>query len=278
MKPDVLSLADRVAVVTGGGSGLGRGIAKVLSDYGARVAIWERDSSTAQSTGEAIGALACAVDVRDEAQVDLALTSTIDELGVPTILINNAGGTFWSEILDTSVKGWDTVIRTNLTQVLICTARVTRRMIADRLTGNVVNITSIEGVRAAPGYAAYAAAKAGVINFTKTAALELAPYNIRVNGIAPDATLTEALTRMASPEFADQAAKMVPLGRLGRIDEIASATMFLVSDMSSYITGQTLHVDGGTSAAAGWHHGSNGQYVLGTVSSHQVPREGRGNP
>jgi 3-oxoacyl-[acyl-carrier protein] reductase len=260
---DVLSLHGRTAVVTGGGAGIGRGIARALAEFGAKVVIWERNQSLAESAAAEFDGFAYAIDVRDERQVDTAVAQTVDRFGVPTILVNNAGGTFHSNILDTSVKGWETVIRTNLTQVLLCTQRVTRQMIADKVSGSVINISSIEGVRAAPGYAAYAAAKAGVINFTKTAALELAQYQIRVNGIAPDATLTEALSRMAPPGFLDQAAQMVPLGRVGHVDEMAGAALFLASDLSSYITGQTLHVDGGTAAAGGWYHHPDGRYVLG---------------
>ena len=119
--------------------------------------------------------------------------------------------------------------------------------------------------RAAPGYAAYAAAKAGVINYTKTAALELAPHHIRVNALAPDLTLTEGLLR-AVPDGActDADAPMIPMGRPGHVDEMAGAAVFLASDMSSYITGQTIHVDGGTQAASGWYHNpQTGDYQLG---------------
>jgi NAD(P)-dependent dehydrogenase (short-subunit alcohol dehydrogenase family) len=270
VRHDVLSLSGRVAVVTGAGAGLGRAIATAFAEFGARVAIWERDAQTAESAAAATGGLSCAIDVREAAQVEEALRQTVQQLGVPTVLVNNAGGTFWSEFLDTSANGWDAVIRANLTQVLVCTQRVARSMVAADLSGSIINITSIEGVRAAPGYAAYAAAKAGVINFTKTAALELAPHRIRVNAIAPDATLTEALTQMAPTGFIENAASMVPLGRLGDPDEIAGAALFLATDLSSYITGQTLHVDGGTQAAAGWYH-ADGHYVLGPMSSSTTP-------
>ncbi len=115
----------------------------------------------------------------------------------------------------------------------------------------------------AAGFAAYAAAKAGVVKFTKTAALELAPYGIRVNGSAPDFTLTDSLARMA-PAGEENAKLMVPLGRAGHVDEIAGAAVFLASRLSSYITGQSLHVDGGTAAAGGWyHHPDGGHYVPG---------------
>jgi NAD(P)-dependent dehydrogenase (short-subunit alcohol dehydrogenase family) len=148
--------------------------------------------------------------------------------------------------------------------VLLCTQRVARLMVDAHSGGSIINVTSIEGVRAAPGYAAYAAAKAGVINFTKTAALEFATEGIRVNALAPDITLTEGMMEVA-PEGAERAfALTVPMGRAGHVDEMAAAAVFLASDMSSYITGQTIHVDGGTHAAGGWYHRpDSGQYVLG---------------
>ena len=130
--------------------------------------------------------------------------------------------------------------------------------------GSITNVTSIEGVRAAPGYAAYAAAKAGVINYTKTAALELAPHRIRVNALAPDITITEGMLSVALPGAETHFRHTVPMGRAGHVDEMAGAAVFLASDLASYITGQTIHVDGGTHAAGGWyHHPETGAYSLG---------------
>jgi 3-oxoacyl-[acyl-carrier protein] reductase len=258
------SLAGRVAVVTGAGSGIGRGIANGLAAFGARVAVWERDPATGAAAAVEVGGLACTVDVREEAQVDAALTHTIDELGVPTILVNNAGGAFHSPLLETKPKGWDALIRSNLTHLLLCTQRVARAMVAEGVGGSVVNVTSIEGTRGAPGFAAYAAAKAGVINLTQTAALELAEHRIRVNCLAPDITLTEGLSEIAGMVGTPHFERIVPMGRPGHVDEMAGAAVFLASELSSYVTGQTLHVDGGTDAARGWyHHPGDGHYVLG---------------
>jgi 3-oxoacyl-[acyl-carrier protein] reductase len=261
---DAALLTDRVAVVTGGGSGIGRGIANGFAAYGARVAVWERDVDTCAAAADEVGGLACTTDVRDADQVDAALERTIGELGTPTILVNNAGGVFWSSILDTSGNGWDALIRSNLTHLLLCTQRVARAMVAAGVGGSIVNITSIEGTRAAPGYAAYAAAKAGVINLTKTAALELAPHGIRVNVLAPDVTWTEGMASVAQGDVAEGFDKMIPMGRVGHVDEMAGAAVFLASDLSSYVTGALLHVDGGTAAGGGWyHHPDDGRYVLG---------------
>jgi NAD(P)-dependent dehydrogenase (short-subunit alcohol dehydrogenase family) len=190
INPSSILLTDRVAVVTGGGSGIGRGIARGLVAFGAAVAIWERNADTAAAAAEEIGGLGLVTDVRESSEVDLALKQTERELGPVSILVNNAGGVFSSPILETSENGWDALYRSNLRHVILCTQRVARSMVAGARGGSIMNVTSIEGVRAAPGYAAYAAAKAGVINFTKTAALEFAPYGIRVNALAPDITLT----------------------------------------------------------------------------------------
>ncbi|MDH6243794.1 3-oxoacyl-[acyl-carrier protein] reductase [Mycobacterium sp. OTB74] len=263
--PSYILLTDRVAVVTGGGTGIGRGIAEGLTAFGAKVAIWERDADSCAAAAEAGDALGITVDVRDSAAVDDAMTRTIAKLGVPTILVNNAGGTFSSPLLETTENGWDTLYRTNLKQVLLCTQRAARAMVAHRVPGSVINITSIEGTRAAPGYAAYAAAKAGVINYTKTAALELAPHGIRVNALAPDFTMTEGLARLADAGgMLASKDDMIPLSRAGHVDEMAAAAIFLASSMAAYITGQTIHVDGGTAAAGGWYHRpGSGEYVLG---------------
>ena len=184
-----------------------------------------------------------------------------------SILVNNAGGVFWKPLLESTENGWDALYRANLKHVILCTHRVANAMVEAGTTGSIINVTSIEGVRAAPGYAAYAAAKAGVISFTKTAALELAPHRIRVNALAPDLTLTAGLEAVAPPGASEHFAGMVPMGRTGHVDEMAGAAVFLASGLSSYVTGQTIHVDGGTEAAGGWYpHPDTGRYILGPQS------------
>lgn len=264
ISPDQFLLTDRVAVVTGGGSGIGKGIAAGLAAFGAKVAIWERNAEPCAAAAEAIGGLGITTDVRDSEQVDAALTRTVAELGPVDILVNNAGGVFASPLLETSENGWDALYRSNLRHVLLCTQRVARIMVDQHIEGSIINVTSIEGVRAAPYYAAYAAAKAGVVNYTQTAALELAPHGIRVNALAPDFTMTEGIEALMTADGLASGSAMVPLGRAGHVDEMAGAAVFLASPLGSYITGQTIHVDGGTHAAGGWYpHPATGKYVLG---------------
>lgn len=262
ISPSDIQLSGRVVVVTGGGAGIGRGIAAGLAAFGASVAIWERDTESCVAAAESIGALGIVADVRDSGQVDAALQRTTGELGPVTILVNNVGGTFRSPLLETSENGWDALYKANLRHVLLCTQRMARLLVAAGLPGSVINLTSIEGVRSAPGYAAYAAAKAGVINYTKTAAFELAPHGIRVNALAPDITITEGLANLGG--LSSDIGQAIPMGRPGTVDEVASAAVFLASGMASYITGQTIHIDGGTHAAGGWyHHPQTGEPTLG---------------
>jgi len=237
--PTRILLTGRVAVVTGGGSGIGRGIAAGMTAFGASVAIWERNPDTCAQVAESIGALGITTDVRDSAQVDAALERTTAELGPVTVLVNNAGGVFKSPLLETSENGWDALYRANLRHVLLCTQRVARRLVTAVLPGSI-------------------------INYTKTAALELAPHAIRVNAIAPDITLTEGLEQLSGGDAMAGIGNVVPMGRPGHVDEIAGTAVFLASDMASYLTGQTIHVDGGTDAASGWcHDPQTGEYRLG---------------
>lgn len=264
LDPSAALLTDQVAVVTGGGSGIGRGIAQAFAAFGARVAIWEQDEATCAAAAAEVNGLGIVTDVRGSAPVDAALAQTVASLGQPTILVNNAGGVFLKPFLDSTENGWDALHRANLKHVLLCTHRVARSMVDVGAPGSIINITSIEGTRAAPGYAAYAAAKAGVISFTKSVAVELAPHGIRVNALAPDFTLTDGLAAVAPPESVEHATGMVPMGRVGHVDEMGGAAVFLASAMSGYITGQTIHVDGGTHAAGGWYqHPDSGDWVLG---------------
>jgi len=251
-------LTGRTAIVTGAGAGIGKGIAFGLAAFGARVVVLERVAETARRTAEEIAAaggeaLALPTDVRDRAAVAEAVETTVRRLGGVDVLVNNVGGTFRASFLDIEEKGWDAIIAMNLKTVFHGTRLVAPHMIAQGRGGSILNVVSSEGVRAAPGYAPYAACKAAVISFTKTMALELAPHGIRMNALAPDICTTEGLDAMLTPAEKDRHRHMVPLGRAGVPEDMAGAAVFLASDLASYVTGVTLHVDGGTNAAAGWH-------------------------
>ena len=262
-------LTDKVAVVTGGGAGIGRGIADGFAAFGAKVAVFERDPERAERAASEIAetgadSFACTVDVRDGDAVADAVARTAKRLGDIDVLVNNAGGVFAAPFLETTEKGWDALHRANLKHIYHCSQHVGRRMVEQGRGGSIINVVSIEGVRAAPLYATYAAAKAGAINFTKTLALELAPHGIRVNAVAPDICRTEGLEALMGEERLAHASLNVPLGRLGEPSDLAGVAVFLASDLAQYLTGETLHVDGGTHASAGWYHDpDDGRYVYG---------------
>ena len=269
MTPDDVQLAGRTAIVTGAGAGIGQAVAETLARFGARVAILEIDPDAAARSADAIRAaggeaLALPTDVRDAAAVERAVDETATRLGDIDVLVNNAGGTFAAPFLDSVEKGWDALHRANLKSVYHCTQAVARRMVAARRGGSIVTVVSIEGVRAAPGYAPYAAAKAGAISFTQTMAVELGPHGIRVNAIAPDVCLTEGLRALVPEGERERFAWTIPLGRAAEPDDVAGAVLFLASDLARYVTGVTLHVDGGTHAAGGWYRDpASGDWILG---------------
>jgi NAD(P)-dependent dehydrogenase (short-subunit alcohol dehydrogenase family) len=262
-------LTGRAAVVTGAGAGIGKGIALGFAAFGARVAVLELVEETAGRTAAEIvaaggEALALPTDARDPEAVERAVAAAAAHFGGVDVLVNNVGGTFRAPFLEIAEKGWDALIRANLKTVFHGTRAVAPRMIAGGRGGSIINVVSSEGVRAAPGYAPYAACKAAVISFTKTMALELGPHGIRVNALAPDICLTEGLEAMLGEAEKRRHADMVPLGRAGVPGDLAGAAVFLASDLAAYVTGVTLHVDGGTNAAAGWYRDpAGGDWTLG---------------
>ena len=269
-------LTGRTAIVTGAGAGIGRGIALGLAAFGARVAVLDLDATTARATGDAIEvaggqALVLPTDVRDGGALERAVATTAERYGGVDVLVNNVGGTFRAAFLETSEKGWDALVRANLKTVLHGTHAVAPRMVARGRGGSIVNIVSIEGERAAPFYAVYAACKAAVISFTRSMALELAPHGIRVNAIAPDICWTEGLARAIGEAEPERHRLLVPLGRAGVPEDIAGAAVFLASDLAGYVTGVTLPVDGGTHAAAGWYRDPAGEGWLLGPSPRQSP-------
>jgi len=225
--------------------------------------VLELDAERATATADAItsaggAALALPGDARVAEHWEHAVARTVERFGGIDVLVNNAGGVFAVPFLESRAKGWDALVRANLTSVFHGTQLAGRVMVDGGRGGSIVNVVSIEAARAAPLYAPYAAAKAGVVSFTRTMALELAPHRIRVNAIAPDVCLTEGLLAMTGPADHERLARAIPLGRVGVPDDIAGAAVFLASDLSTYVTGVVLPVDGGTAAAGGWYREPEG--------------------
>lgn len=258
---DAILLIGKVAVVTGGGAGIGRGIALGLAEFGADVAIIDIDPAAAESVAEMVRAkgrraLVVAADLMDRDAARAAIDRTLKELGAIDILVNNVGGTRPLKLVDMSDRQADRQIDLNLKGLIATTQAAAKAMIAAGAGGAIINIASIEGLRAAPHYAVYSACKAGMLNFTRTLALELSEHGIRVNAIAPDLVPTEAMARFAPGMLSDEGkaaqARYIPLGRAGNLDDCAGAAVFLASPMAGYITGVTISVDGGTWASSGW--------------------------
>lgn len=242
-------LTNKVALVTGGSRGIGRAIAIALAEKGAKVAVNyagredaanETVSIIQKNGGEAI---AIKANVANLEEVEQMVKQVIDTFGSLDILVNNAGITRDNLILRMKEADWDDVINTNLKGVFNCTKAVTRQMMKQR-NGRIINISSIVGVSGNAGQANYVAAKAGVIGLTKTTAKELASRNITVNAIAPGFIETE-MTDQLGDDLKQEMLKQIPLGSFGQPEDVANIVTFLASDASRYITGQTIHVDGG---------------------------------
>jgi len=260
----LVSLDDRVAVVTGAAAGIGRATAVGLASFGADVAICDMQGDALGEVAvdiTALGrrALVATVDVRDADAVESFASAVESEFGRVDILVNNAGGTFYSLFLDVRPKGVQTMIAENFTSVVQVI-----QSFAPLLTdgASIVNQTSVEAFRAAPGFSIYAAMKAAVEQLTRTLALEFAERRIRVNCVAADGIPTSSHAALAeSIGDADHAelARVLPLG-LGTPDDCAAAVAFLASDLSRYMTGNTLHLDGGSNAARGWRPRGDGTW------------------
>ena len=236
-------MTERLALVTGGGSGIGAAIARAASRAGYRVAIMDAQADSAAAMARELGnAVALPCDVTDELAVDAALAS----LGAtPDLLVNNAGIVKFGHLVDMSVKDFRRVLEVDLVGVYIL-SRAVGLMMRARGQGNIVNISSINAITPSLGTNAYAAAKGGLVTMTKLLALELGPHGVRVNSVSPgfvDGGMSTAV--FANPRTRDIRTKAVPLRRLGSTEDIAQAVMFLASDAAAYVHGQDLGVDGG---------------------------------
>ena len=248
---ELFSLDGKVAVVTGASRGIGRAIALGLADAGAEVAVAARTESDLERLvdeirGRGRKALAVPTDVLDRSAIESLFDRTIDELGGFDILVNNAGGTrFVAPITTLRPEGWDKVIDLNLNAVFHATQLAAQRMV-DRGGGSIIQISSVAGVQGAEGLSFYSAAKAGVRLMTQAVARELASSGVRLNSIAPGWIATDLNANMWSDEGTRESMEdMIPMGRLGQVEEIVGPAVFLASDASSFVTGATLLVDGG---------------------------------
>jgi 3-oxoacyl-[acyl-carrier protein] reductase len=241
-------LENRVTLVTGATRGIGEAIAISAAENGSNVALWGRNEDLLQKTKQRINELgkkaeAYRVDVTQQNEVDEALKSVLKDFSRLDFLVNNAGITKDNLLLTMKPEEWDQVLQTNLYGVFYCTKAVLRTMMKQRY-GKIVNISSIAGITGNPGQTNYSASKAGMIGFTKSLAKEMGKRNICVNAVAPGMIETE-MTHNLPEELKKQYLESIPLGRFGKVNEVASLVIFLLSSASDYITGQVLAIDGG---------------------------------
>jgi meso-butanediol dehydrogenase/(S,S)-butanediol dehydrogenase/diacetyl reductase len=257
-------LADRVAVVTGAGGGIGAATARLFAQHGAEVAVVDIDVELAQRTADLIttsggSALPLVNDVRDADQVAALARSVLDRYGRIDVLVNNVG--HWlrhpGDFVDTDPQLWDELYRINLHHVFLVTHAFLPAMIAQH-NGSIVNVSSLEGLRGYPEDPVYAAFKAAVIHFTRSLAVQVGRDGVRINAIGPDVTesLQVPYSQWLSDEEQKQWPQWVPAGRMGLPEDQARVILFLASELSAFVTGHTIPTDGGTGAAGGWFRSS----------------------
>ena len=243
-------LNQKVAIVTGASRGIGQAIAEVLAGEGAKVVV--NYNSSAEAAEEVVGRIQAAggqavtfkADVGNFEDAQSLVKMTLDTYGQVDILVNNAGTTRDTLLMMMKEDDWDIVINTNLKSMFNCCKAVLRPMIRKKNGGRIINISSIVGLAGQGGQTNYAASKAGIIGFTKSLAKEVGSRDITVNAIAPGFFPT-ALTEVLPGDMVQKALELIPLGRLGELEEVAHLVAFLASDKAAYITGEVIRVDGG---------------------------------
>ncbi|HEY6317142.1 MAG TPA: SDR family NAD(P)-dependent oxidoreductase [Acidimicrobiia bacterium] len=262
-------LDGKAAIVTGGGGGIGRGIAERFAAEGAAVTLAEIDEGRAAETAAAIEAAGGTVqpvvaDVREAADVQRVVAAALDLTGRVDVLVNNVGhyGGKRKAFHEQTQEEWLDLYRVNLEHVLLTTRAVLGPMV-ERGAGAIVSVSTIEAFRGIPTRAVYAAFKAGITGLTKSLALEYAPHGIRVNAIAPDVTETLQVPYSSWLQPGDEALipLWVPVGRFGTPEDLAGVALFLASDLAAFVTGTTVHADGGTFAAGGWFRTIEGTWT-----------------
>jgi NAD(P)-dependent dehydrogenase (short-subunit alcohol dehydrogenase family) len=260
-------LTDRVAVVTGAARGIGEAVARGLARFGADLAVCDREPGGLAETAEAVErlgrqTLTAELDVRDAEAVGRFLEAVDDRYGRVDILVNNAGGGFFAPFLEVSPKGQAALVDENFTSVTHF-IRGCVPLMGER-GGSIVNVTSIEAHRAGPGFTVYSAMKAAVENLTRSLALELAERRIRVNCIAPDMIPTPGDAALAADAAATSDTDWAPTiwPETGSVEDAAATVVFLAGDFARFLTGTTLHPDGGNLAASGWKRTAEGGFLL----------------
>ena len=252
---DRFKLDGKIALVTGGGQGIGQGYAHALAEAGASVAIVDINPATAQEVAAEISELgqqsmAIEADVTIEADVKRMVDTIVAEWGKLDIAVNNAGRTIWCDSVDVPEEDWDKVIDLNLKGVFLC-SQAEARVMLPRKYGKIINTASMSAsiVNKPQNQASYNASKAGVVHLTKSLAAEWAPHGIRVNTISPGYTITTLVTKIpAAAQHLPYWTELTPVGRLGQIEDLKGAVIFLASDASDFMTGHDMIIDGGYSA------------------------------
>jgi NAD(P)-dependent dehydrogenase (short-subunit alcohol dehydrogenase family) len=251
-------LTGKVAIVTGGGGGIGRGIVERFVAEGGSVLFAEIDGDRARETQTSVGERTVGVvcDVTEPDSAHALVTAALDNFGRVDTLVNNVGhyGGARKAFHEQNDDEWDALYRVNLGHVLTSTRAVLPVLLDQRDGGTIINVSTIEAFRAIPTRAVYSAFKSAITGLTRSLAVEYGRHGIRVNAIAPDVTETLQVpySKWLKPEDEAMIPAWVPIGRFGRPDDLAGVAAFLASDLSAFVTGTTVHVDGGTLAASGW--------------------------
>jgi NAD(P)-dependent dehydrogenase (short-subunit alcohol dehydrogenase family) len=242
----------KTALVTGGANGIGRAVAERLASEGARVIILDVDEAGGRRCVEHLRtlgkekALFLPCDLANPAEIEEAIGSLPEESGQIDILVNDAAVSLGGTFLETPLEKWQNTLAVNLTAIFVCSQMVARAMVARKASGSIVNLASVNSFAAEKGAASYVASKGGVLMLTRAMAVDLAPYGVRVNAIAPGPIETEhSAPIFAAPAYSHAIRQGVPLGRAGQPAEVAAAVAFLASEESSYMTGSVMVVDGG---------------------------------